>query len=190
MLCVYDVLPSQPCLGFVNIRILNRYSFLINWFVCLKFVSKRLAIFSLSYKEHVKVFNPFPLKKLNEYVIWKEKKRIPNIIVWISWTTVSHPLFERLMHSLSGTRPFNMRYSSVLTVTCPVVDRSQLRTNGHKLMHTRYLHDAERTRTGQTAYQRTSNVYPPGIFIRWHPFEVLNMSKTCQRIRPDKTDIT
>ena len=60
----------------------------------------------------MKVFNPFPLKKLNEYVIWKEKKRIPKVIVWISWTTVSHPLFERLMRSLSGTRPFNMRYST------------------------------------------------------------------------------
>ena len=60
----------------------------------------------------MKVFNPFPLKKLNEYVIRKEKKRISNVIVWICWTTVSHPLFERLMRSLSGTRPFNMRYSS------------------------------------------------------------------------------
>ena len=29
----------------------------------------------------MKVFNPFPLKKLNEYVIWKENKRIPNVIV-------------------------------------------------------------------------------------------------------------
>ena len=159
----------------------------------MKFVAKRLAIFSLSYNEHVKVFNPFPLKKLNEYVIWKEKKHIPNVIVWISWTTVSHPLFERFMHSLSGTvrlthgtRPG----SSVLTVTCPVVDRSQLRSNGHKRMHTGYLQDAERTRTGQTAYQRTSNVHPPDIFIRWRPYEVLNMSKTCQRIRLDKTDIT
>ena len=26
------------------------------------------------------VFNPFPLKKLNEYVIWKNNKRIPNVI--------------------------------------------------------------------------------------------------------------
>ena len=36
----------------------------------------------------MKVFNPFPLKKINKYVIWKEKKRIPNVIVWISWTTM------------------------------------------------------------------------------------------------------
>ena len=142
----------------------------------------------------MEVFNPFPLKKLNEYVIWKEKKRISNVIVWISWTTVSHPLFERLMRSLSGTRPFNMLYSPgklrLLTVTCPVVDRSRIRSNEHKRMHTGYQQDAERTRTGQTAYQRTSTVHPPDIFIRWRPFEVLNMSKTCQRIRPDKTDIT
>ena len=85
------------------------------------FVAKRLVIFSLSYYEHVKVFNPFPLKKLNEYVIWKEKKRIPNVIVWISSTTVSHPLLERficvpcqeLVRLTCGTRPGN----SVLTVT-------------------------------------------------------------------------
>ena len=60
----------------------------------------------------MKVFNPFPLKKLNEYVIWKENNCIPNVTVLKSWTTVSHPLFERLMRSLSETRPFNMRYSS------------------------------------------------------------------------------
>ena len=78
----------------------------------MKFVAKCLAIFSLSYKEHVKVFDPFPLKKLKEYVIWKEKKRIPNVIVWISWTTVSHPLFERFKRSLSGTCLLNMWYSS------------------------------------------------------------------------------
>ena len=60
----------------------------------------------------MKVLNPFPLKKLNEYVIWKENKRITNVIVRKSWTTVSHPLLERFMRSLSGTRPFNMRYSS------------------------------------------------------------------------------
>ena len=29
----------------------------------------------------MKDFNPFPLKKLNEYVILKENKRIPNVIV-------------------------------------------------------------------------------------------------------------
>ena len=55
----------------------------------------------------MKVFNPFPLKKLNEYVIWKENKRIPSVIVYKAWTTFSHPLFKRFMRSLSGTRPFN-----------------------------------------------------------------------------------
>ena len=47
-----------------------------------------------------------------------------------------------------------------------------------------------RTWTGQTAYQRMSNVHLPYIFIWWRPFVVLNMSKTCQRIRPDKKNIT
>ena len=78
----------------------------------MKIVAKRQAIFSHSYKEYMKVFNSFPLKKLNEYVILKENERIPNVIVWKLWTTVSHPLFERFMRSSSGTRPFNMRYSS------------------------------------------------------------------------------
>ena len=60
--CVYHVIPSQPRFGFVHIRILNRYSFLINWFIFMKFVAKRLAIFSLSYKEHVAVFIRFLLR--------------------------------------------------------------------------------------------------------------------------------
>ena len=91
------------------------------------------------------------------------------------------------MRSLSGTRPFNRRYSSgelrhvYLTVICPVVDRSQVRSNGHQRIHTGYLQDAERTRTGQTAYKRTSNVHPPDIFIRWRPFEHV------QNLPTDKT---
>ena len=101
--------------------------------------------FSLSDEEYVKVFNPFPLKKPNEYVIWKEKKRIPNVVVWISWTNVCHPLFERFMRSLSGTRPFNMRYSS-----------GELRFNhlGAVTNHRIALTDAERTE------KNTKNVYP------------------------------
>ena len=35
----------------------------------MKIVAKRQAIFSLSYKKYMKVFNSIPLKKLNEYVI-------------------------------------------------------------------------------------------------------------------------
>ena len=80
----------------------------------------------------------------------------------LSWTTVSHPFFnvlripcQELVHLACGTRPGN----SFSTVKCPVVDRSQLRSNGHKRMHTVYLQNAERTRTGQTAYQRTSETF-------------------------------
>ena len=86
-----------------------------------------------------------------------------------------------------GTRTGN-------SVACPVVDRSQLRSNGHQRIHTGYLQNALRMRTGhrtgQTAYQRMSNAHPLYIFIRWRPFKVLNMYKTCQRIGSDKTDIT
>ena len=94
--------------------------------------------------------------------------------------------YQELARLTCGTRPEN----SVLTVTCPVVDRSQVRSNAYQRIHTGYLQDAERMRTGQTAYKRASNVHSPDIFIRWRPFEVLNMFKTCQRIRTDKTDIT
>ena len=44
-----------------------------------------------------------------------------------------------------GTRPGNSA-----TCTCPVVDRSQLRSNGHQQIHTWYLQDALRMRNGQT----------------------------------------
>ena len=78
---------------------------------------------------------------------------------------------QELVRLTCVTRPGN----SVVTVTFPVLDRSQLGSNGHLRIHTGYLQDAERTRTGQTAYQRTSNVHLPDTFNRWRPFEVLNM---------------
>ena len=109
----------------------------------------------------MKVFNPFPLKKLNEYVTWKEKNVFPTSLFGyhgppflIRYLNVLCVPCQELVRLTCGTRPGN----SVLTVTCPVVDRSQLMSNGHKRMHNGYLQDAERTRTGQTAYQRTSNV--------------------------------
>ena len=43
-----------------------------------------------------------------------------------------------------GNRPGN-------SFTCPVVDRSQRRSNGHQRINTRYLQDAETMRIGQTA---------------------------------------
>ena len=58
------------------------------------------------------------------------------------------------------------------TMTFTLSDRSQLRTTGHQQIHTGYLQDVERTITGQTVYQRTSNDHPPDIFIRWRLFEV------------------
>ena len=47
-------------------------------------------------------------------------------------------------------------------------------------------------RTGQTARQpdKPHTERPTDIFIRWRPFELLNMFKNCQQIGPDKTDIT
>ena len=37
------------------------------------------------------------------------------------------------------------------SLTCPVVDQTQLRLNRHQPVHTGYLQEAERMRTGQTA---------------------------------------
>ena len=84
-----------------------------------------------------------------------------------------------------GTHPGN-------SVTCPVVDSSQLRSNRHQQIHTGYIQDAEHMRTGQTAQELDkyhTNIRAK-IFILRRQFEVLNMSKTCQQIGPDKADIT
>ena len=89
-----------------------------------------------------------------------------------------------------GTNPRN-------SVTCPIVDHSQLRSNGYQRIHTGYLKDAERMRTRQTTRvpdkphtnARVTFIHRT-LFIRWRPFEVLNISKTCRRIWLDKTDIT
>ena len=98
----------------------------------------------------MKVFNPFPLKKLNEYVIWKEYKRInvfptslfenhgpPFLIRYLNVLCVP---YQELVRLTFGTRPGN----SVLTVTSPVVDRSQVRSNGHQRIHTGYIPDTYR----------------------------------------------
>ena len=81
------------------------------------------------YLVFLKRCNPFPLKKLNEYVIWKEKKRIPSVTVCIyhgpqfliRYLNVLCVPCQELVRLTCGTPPGN----SVLTVTCPVVDRSQ-----------------------------------------------------------------
>ena len=87
----------------------------------------------------------------------------------------------------------NMQYSSwELLFNCykSCSDRSQLRANEHQRINTGYLQDAKLLKTGQTANKCTSNVHPLDIFIWCHPFKVFKMSKSCQWIRPDKTDIT
>ena len=83
------------------------------------------------YLVFLKRCNPFLLKKLNEYVIWKKKKRIPSVTVWIYHgpqilirylNVLCVPCQEHVR--LTRTPPGN----SFLTVTCPVVDRSQLKS--------------------------------------------------------------
>ena len=86
------------------------------------------------------------------------------------------------MRFFSETRPFKMRFLSGELRFNRYMSCSQVRSNGHQRILTGYIQDAERKRTGRTAYKRTSNVHPPDIFIRWRPLEVLNMFKTCQRM--------
>ena len=100
------------------------------------------------------------------------------------------PYKKRTKRSLNDHR-MRMRYSSrELCYLSSQLKRTS--TDSYRIPTGCRTHEnrTNRTRTGKTAYQRTSNVHQPDIFIRWRPFEVLNMSKTCQRIGPDKTDIT
>ena len=60
------------------------------------------------------------------------------------------PYKKRTKRWLNDLRK-NMRSRPVNYVTCPAVDLSQLRSNGHQRTHAGYLQDAERMRTGQTA---------------------------------------
>ena len=108
------------------------------------------------------------------------------------------PYKKRTKRSLNDHR-MRMRYSSrkpryvYLFCSWPfTIQVERTSTDLHRISTGRRTHEnrTNRTRTGQTAYQRMSNVHPTYILTRWRPFEVLNMSKTCQRIGPDKTDIT
>ena len=106
------------------------------------------------------------------------------------------PYKKRTKRSLNDHR-IHMRYSSrklcYRSCSWPFtteVERSSMDTYRIPSGCRTHENRTNRTRTGQAAYQRMSNVHPPYIFISWSPFEVLNMSKTCQRIGPDKTDIT
>ena len=83
-----------------------------------------------------------------------------------------------------GTRPGN-------SVTCPVVNPfttqvERTSTDSYRIPTGCRTHEnrTNRTRTGQTAYQRTNNVHPPDIFIPWRPFEVLNI---VQNLPTDRT---
>ena len=89
-----------------------------------------------------------------------------------------------------GTHPGNF-------VTCPVIDPLTTEveltsTDTYRIYTGLRMHEnwTNHTIIGQTAYQRTSNVRQPNVFIRCRPFKVLNTSKTCQQIGLDKTDIT
>ena len=86
--------------------------------------------------------------------------------------------------SVFKTSNGHVRWMNVTPVLACSLSGSHV-VNGHQRIHTGYLQDADRMRTRQTTYQRTSNVHPPDIFIRWRPFDVLNMSKTCQQKEPD-----
>ena len=106
------------------------------------------------------------------------------------------PYKKRTKRSLNDQRK-RMRYSSLelyyLSWSWPFTPQvKRTSTDTYRIPTGCPTHEnrINHTRTGQTAYQRTSNVHAPDILIWWRPLEVLHMSKTCQRIGPDKTDIT
>ena len=99
---------------------------------------------------------------------------------------------ETFIHrtSLSGASVLSFEHVQNLPMDKTGQKGYYLTRNGHQQIHTGYLQDAKSMRTGQTPYQHMSNIHPPYIFIRWRPFEVLKMSKTCQWIGPYKKDFT
>ena len=52
------------------------------------------------------------------------------------------------------------------SVTCPVVDHLQFGSNEHQRIHTGYLPDAERMRTGQTA-RKSEKTHTNARVIGW-----------------------
>ena len=93
----------------------------------------------------MKVFNPFPLKKLMNMCYGRKINVFPTSLFenhgppfLIRYLNVLCVPYQEIVRLTCGTRPG----TSVLTVTCPVVDRSQVRSNGHQRIHTGYLQDA------------------------------------------------
>ena len=110
----------------------------------------------------------------NEYVPYKKRTKR-----WLNDHRMNMLYSSRTLFYLYGSWPFitQVKRTSTDAYRIPTGCRT------HK-------NQTNRIRTGQTAYQRMGNVHSPFIYIWWRPFEVLNMSKTFQRIAPDKMDIT
>ena len=110
----------------------------------------------------------------NQYVPYKKRTKR-----WLNDHRMSMRYWSGRLFYLSGSWPFTTQVERTLTDTCRIPTGCWTHENQTKC-----------TKNGQTAYQWMSNVYPPCVFIRWRLFKVLNMSRTCQRIGQDKTDIT
>ena len=126
-------------------------------------------------------------KKWNEYVIlvvvgWSRIlfHRKINVIVLISWTPVSHGSV------ICVSCPFNKRYSSVLTITCPEVDRStsqaeRVSTDTSRIP-TGCLTNENRTNRILTHKKRSSteNLYPVASVRSFEHVQNLPTDKTGQ----------
>ena len=110
----------------------------------------------------------------NEYVPYKKRTKR-----WLNDHRMSMRYSSGRLFYLSGSWPFTTQVERTSKDTYRIPTGCWTHENRTKCI-----------KTGQTAYQRMSNVYPPCIFIWWRLFKVLNISKTCQWIGPDKTDIT
>ena len=76
------------------------------------------------------------------------------------------------------------------SVTWPVVDRSQLRSNRHQRVHTGYLQDAQRMRTGQTHENRTDRIPTHELrssTIHIYPMASVRIFEQVQNLPTDRT---
>ena len=95
-----------------------------------------------------------------------------NVNVLISWTTVSHGSV------ICVSRPFNMRYWSVLTVTCPEVDRST--TSVERTSTDTYSIPDAREPDKHKKRSSTENLYPVASVRSFEHVQNLPTAKTGQ----------
>ena len=114
----------------------------------------------------------------------------PEVVSFVLWTLVTHPLFISFHAFPVGNCPLHMRSISGTTIGSPVDYQVEVRS---RVRSTDQKPDAKKTGNARvptkTHAQRTITVQPADAFGRWCPFQVLSMPKSFHRIKrtsPDK----